>query len=176
MVIMNTSDVIALLAFVLSVASGVYTICVHRKEVERQKKQATLDAFNALQEQVLDELSVHRRIEFTQIAINRKKKEYKEQYDHIRTLLARIEHFSIGVREGIYDLDTVDALASEHLVFLYRKVQPIIEAAQVSTVNEKSYSAFGELADSLQKKHPDVEEWKNQNPGREESENVQIYD
>ena len=90
---------------------------IHRAECNRIRKQATLEAFNLLQTQVLDELNSQKPGEFIKIAANRRKSEFKPQYDHCRTLIARIEHFAVGVHEEIYDFDTVNKLAAEHLLY-----------------------------------------------------------
>lgn len=48
---------ISIIALVISLVSVVVSIVIHFKGVEREQKQATLDAFNVLQEQVFDKLN-----------------------------------------------------------------------------------------------------------------------
>lgn len=154
---METSDGLALAAILISIISGIYSYYVHRTECEREKKQATLDAFNILQEQVLDELNNTTPSEFKKIAHGKRKAEYKPAYDHYRALLARIEHFAIGVSDEIYDFSTTDKLAAEHLIFLFQKVRPVIEAAREPTIGKKPYSEFEFLVNKLLKKHPEIQ-------------------
>ena len=129
---------------------------IHRAECNRIRKQATLEAFNLLQTQVLDELNSQKPGEFIKIAANRRKSEFKPQYDHCRTLIARIEHFAVGVHEEIYDFDTVNKLAAEHLVFLYPKLVPIINAARESSTRGSAYVEFETLTQRLILTHPEL--------------------
>ena len=155
---MDISDYLSLAAIVISIISGVYAFFVHKNECEREKKQATLDAFNILQEQVLDELNSCTPSDFKKIAQERRKAEYKPKYDHYRALLARIEHFAIGVTDDIYDFSTTDRLAAEHLIFLFQKVRPIIDAAREPASGKKPYSEFEQLINKLLKAHPEIQE------------------
>lgn len=50
--------VISIFSLLVAVFSLLYSFIVHRQTVLHDKKQATLDAFNTLQEQVLDKLNV----------------------------------------------------------------------------------------------------------------------
>ncbi len=158
---METSDYLALAAIFISIIissiSGIYTYFIHKKECEREKKQATLDAFRLLQEQVLDELNNSTPSDFKKVAQGKRKVEYKPAYDHYRSLLARIEHFAVGVFDEIYDFSTTDKLAAEHLIFLYQKVRPVIEAAREPATGKKPYSEFEWLVNKLLKKHPEIQ-------------------
>ena len=153
---MDTSDIIAAFALGVSVLSLACAIVVYFKGLKRERKQATLDAFNELQAQVLDELAEYTPTAIRVIAENRRKKDTKQQYHHCKTLIARIEHFAIGIEEKIYDYKTADKLAAEHLIYLYNKVSPIIEAARESAKGKNTYIHFEKLVDRLQASNPEI--------------------
>ncbi len=169
---MEISDCLALAAILISVFSGIYTFFVHKQECEREKKQATLDAFNLLQEQVLDELNNSSPADFKKAADGKRKPECKPTYDHYRALLARIEHFAIGVSDEIYDFKTTDRLAAEHLIFLFQKVRPVIEAAREPAISTKPYSEFERLVAKLLKAHPEIREKIEKRDKQEEANNA----
>ena len=66
---------------------------------KQQRKQATIDAFNKLQAEALDELNTYTTKNIAEISQNPLSPEYKL----LSSLLARCEHFSVGVNEKIYD-------------------------------------------------------------------------
>ena len=120
---------ISILAFIVSFATFLFTVLVTYRGEQREKKQATLDALNLLQEQVFDNLNTYifgeiRDVaEQWSIAIEAKNKyvenkegsaedfweshhEYDSAVDEYRKILgylARIEHFALEVNTGIYD-------------------------------------------------------------------------
>lgn len=153
---MTFSDMLALFAFGFSLISGIYAVIVHIRELSRERKQATLDAFNELQAQVLDELAKYSPNAIRMIAEDRRKKDTKPKYNHLKTLIARIEHFAIGIEEKIYDFKTADKLAAEHLIYLYNKVSPIIQAARESAKGKNTYIHFEMLINRLQSCNPEI--------------------
>lgn len=115
--------------------------------VSRERKQATLDAFNLLQEQVFDKLKHYYSKEIREISQNCKKnwnikkadseltEKEKQKREHdlseyivLSGYLARIEHFALGVNTGIYDTKIAERAATKHLVIMYRgKLKPLMK-------------------------------------------------
>ena len=153
---MEMSDIIASIALGFSAISAGYAVIVYFKGLKRERKQATLDAFNELQAQVLDELAKYSPNAIRMIADDRRKKETKPKYNQLKTLIARIEHFAIGIEEKIYDFKTADKLAAEHLIYLYNKVSPIIQAARESAKGKNTYIHFEMLVNRLQACNPEI--------------------
>ena len=100
-------NILAIVAIVISVISGLFSAFTYIKTMERDRKQATLDAYNGLQEQVFDRLNQYAPAEIREIAKDNLSNKYKE----VSGLVARIEHFCVGVNQKIYDFDTVYELA-----------------------------------------------------------------
>ena len=74
---------------------------------KRRQKQATLEANNHLQEQMLDNLNHDMPKEIEEIA----KHPRSEEYRRISAHLARIEHFCVSVNLEIYDHSIVCEMA-----------------------------------------------------------------
>lgn len=94
------SVIIAIAALGLSVISYI-TGVLH------DRKQSTLDAYNQLQEQVLDKLNLYTLPQIKEILQNSKSEDYKI----LGCYVARVEHFCVGVNKKIYDKKTLYNLA-----------------------------------------------------------------
>ena len=129
----------------LSVCLASYTFFWTRK---RDQKQATLDAYNQLQEQAFDKLNLYTPAEIREIAKDSKTQEYKIVSNYI----ARIEHFCVGVNQNIYDRKTVYALAHGYLdgLVLHRRIVPIIEKKH-ENVTEDYYENIHAVLDWMKK-------------------------
>ena len=118
--------ILSVIAIVLSVISGGFTLYTFLWTAHRDRKQATLEAYNRLQTEVFDNLNTYRPEDICKICTNNKSAEYKT----ISGYLARIEHFCVGINQGIYDRETFYALA--HGYFdgnqLRKRIEPLINA------------------------------------------------
>lgn len=103
--------IVAAVAAVLSLVSIVFSVYTYRKALVHDRKQATLDAYLLLQESAFDPLNHITPAEIQEIAEDPRSSRYKDVSGYI----ARIEHFCVGVNMGIYDRETVFALAHGYL-------------------------------------------------------------
>ena len=129
---------LSLVAIVLSIASGIFSFYTFRWSVKHDRKQATLEAFNRLQNEVLDKLNLITKVEITEISTNAKTEEYKT----VSKYLARIEHFCVGVNAKIYDIEIVKRLAGKYFIGLYDKCLPLIEKKREINKTAKHYDEF----------------------------------
>lgn len=114
---------LSITALVISLLSAAFTGYTFFWTAARDRKQATLDAYNQLQEQALDALNGYMPAAIQEIAKDPKSKEYKI----ISVYIARIEHFCVGVNQKIYDRKTVYELAHGYFdCGLKRRIEPII--------------------------------------------------
>lgn len=147
-------DILSLIAIALSLVSLIYSYKLNRDGVIHDRKRDTLDAFNLLQEQVLDELNTYTKMDIDQLCTDPKSEEYKK----VSALLARIEHFAVGVNEEIYDQETVKRLAGKHIVRTYEKLECMIETKRLLSQRipgndeELLYDDFEKLAVSFRHK------------------------
>lgn len=118
---------LSIIAIVLSVISGGFAFYTFIWTARRDRKQATLDAYNLLQEQALDRLNEYTGAEIKRIIEEKNKDEYRE----LSRCLVRIEHFSVGVNTGIYDKRTLYLMAHGYLdLGIWYKLQPVLEQKQ----------------------------------------------
>lgn len=142
---------IAALAAVGALFWSVHTqYSMQKKEVKR----ATIEAFNRLQSEVLDKLVLVDKDNAEIIAEEKADNEAcKQAYNDYKTLIARLEHFAVGIEQGAYDLDVVDQLAGEHLIYLLPKIEPIIDAANKHVRTDKYYQSYVRLVEKLRYRH-----------------------
>lgn len=135
---MGLETVIAVISVIIALVSVIISAVAlrrsekHQSEMKTQaKKQATIEAFEKIQAEVLDKLinlsekSANEAIE--KFNNNENSEKCKRQYRDYELLIARLEHFAVGVYENVYDKDIVDKLAGNHLILMHSKIEPIIE-------------------------------------------------
>jgi hypothetical protein len=114
-------EAVALVVSTMAVIVSIWTFCWTSR---RDRKQATLDAYNRLQEQALDHLNGYTPKQLKDIASNPQSEEYKQ----VSVYIARIEHFCVGVNQKIYDNKVVYDLAHGYLDGAIKsRITPIIE-------------------------------------------------
>lgn len=122
--------VLSIIAIVISVVSGGFALYTFLWTANRDRKQATLEAYNRLQNEVFDKLNLYKPSEIRDICEDSTTEEYKK----ISGYLARIEHFCVGVNTKIYDRKTFYALA--HGYFdghqLRKRIEPLINTKNQS--------------------------------------------
>ena len=93
------SLIVAAFSGVVAVVSVVFSIITYRKAVVHDRKQATLEAFSRLQNEVFDHLNMMSPANIREICEDPKCETYKT----LSSYVARIEHFCVGVKNDIYD-------------------------------------------------------------------------
>ena len=116
---------ISLIALVISILSGAFSIFTFVWNAQRDRKQATLDAFNTLQREVFDKLNLYSPSEICEIIKNTRSDEYK----NMSALIARLEHFCVGINTRIYDRRVVYKLAHGYLdsPVILDRIGPVID-------------------------------------------------
>ena len=141
---------LSIIAILLSVVSGAFAIYTFFWTARRDRKQATLDAYNRLQTEVFDNINVYSPSEIRDICEDSKSEEYKI----LSGYLARIEHFCVGVNERIYDNNTFYALAHGYFdgYLLRNRIEPLIEAKNQGDGTEVFYNDIISILDWMDKK------------------------
>ncbi len=150
-------DYINLTIAVAAFASAVVAVLTLRNSIKIQKKTAddsrknnTINAFNSLQDNVLDKMVSIAEDDIAAIVENKDDGvKVKEAYNGYRTLVARCEHFAVGVNSGVYDIDLVNDLGGKHLIYLYQKVLPVIDEARAH--DDTAYKEFEKMVTALYK-------------------------
>lgn len=142
-----------LASIVIAVISAVFSIVTYVKTFLYEKRKATIECFNNLQNEVLDKFAGIEKQNAKVILENINDERCQEAYDGYRVLIARLEHFAVGVNKKIYDFKVVDKIAGEHLVRLYIKIKPIIDQANKNEPRVKHYCNLVELVEKLNRKY-----------------------
>jgi hypothetical protein len=172
---------IAITAVIVSFATFIFTVIVTYHGEQREKKQATLEALNVLQEQVFDNLNQYTFNEIRDVAdkwqqslaardefvkskqgtVNEFWEQHHEydqvidEYKRISGYLARIEHFSLGVNTGIYDVKVTERAATTYFVMLYKKLLPVLAVKNGANAKDKEikngfHNEFSTLVKGIQ--------------------------
>lgn len=141
------------ISIILALLSALFAAFTYVQTAHHEKKKATIEDFNRLQNEVLDKF-VCVEVENAEFTVeNMDQCDVKKSYDDQRALIARLEHFSVGVKEKIYNFKVVDKLAGRHLIELYEKIEPIIDEANKDAEKQENYSNFKWLVEKLKHKN-----------------------
>ena len=143
--------VLSIIAIAISVVSGGFALYTFLWTNCRDRKQATLDAYNRLQTEVFDKLNLYTPADIRSICEDNRSEKYKTVSGYV----ARIEHFCVGLNEGIYDRDTFYSLS--HGYFdghqIRKRIEPIMESKhQSSNSKEIFYNDTLSVLDWMDKK------------------------
>ena len=117
-------------------ASGIFTFYTFRWTAARDRRQATLEAYNRLQAEVFDRLNTYPPAAIREMCQHTRSEEYKT----VSGYLARIEHFCVGINQKIYDRETFYALAHGYFDAQIRdRIQPMIDKKNVRNNRAKQY-------------------------------------
>jgi hypothetical protein len=153
------SNVISFVSALATVAAAVFAALELRRSRKanenrevRERKEATINAYNILQNEVLDKLVSIKPQEVIDVVENIDCDEYRNIYSDYRALIARCEHFAVGINENIYDFEVLYELSGEHLIYLYKKVEPIILHSRKNRCKNIPFSDFEEMVIKLEKR------------------------
>lgn len=133
-------EVIALIVSVLALGLSILQFF---KESSRQKKEATLNAYNVLQNEVFSEL---KKYDLGNI------KKGDDGWDDITICLAKIENFAVGINTGIYSLNILNSLGGGFFINQYEKLLPIISKKREEDKKTKHYNEFETVVNDLRTK------------------------
>lgn len=118
---------IDIITILLSIVAIIISAWTYRASVIYERKKATLDAYNQLQEQALDEINMYMPSEIKEIIKDVKSSEYKK----LSVYIARVEHFCVGLNNKIYDMNTFYELAhgyfDDERGILLPRMAPLLE-------------------------------------------------
>ncbi len=143
------------LALAVSVFALVLTLVQYLKDNSRTKNEATLDAYNELQDSTFSKLNcILRELDDCKDERGRLKIDRNNQrWEEITNCLAKIERFSVGVNSGIYSIKIVRRVSGGYMVRLHEELSLIIEDKTNQNISEgKHYNEFEALVRELAKK------------------------
>lgn len=128
--------IIALLALFLSLFQFF-------RDNSREKREATLNAYNDLQTKVFTELN-----RFLKQYRGKEEQLYKleindKNWEKLTEWLARIERFSVGVNTNIYSLRVLNRLGGGYYIRLFETLKPVIDKKRFKNISKgKHYDEF----------------------------------
>jgi len=106
-------------ALIISILAFCLSLFQFLRDASRQKKEATLNAYNDLQDDVFSDLT---KYSCPMPVVTRDDAEWVKFTVH----LAKLEQFSVGINTGIYSIDILDHLGGSYYIRQFEKLEPII--------------------------------------------------
>ena len=123
-------------AFIISILAFLLSVYQFLKESSREKKEATLNAYKELQNEVFYELNKY--------PDDLSKIEYQsEEWEQITNYLVKIENFCVGINSGIYSIKILNRLGGAYFIRQYKRLRVIIDVKCYKDVSHgKHYDEF----------------------------------
>ncbi len=138
-------------ALIISILALVLSLIQFIRDTSREKKEATLIAYNEIQDDVF---SILTKYPYPMPEIEYHSKEWLE----LTICLAKLERFSVGINTRIYSIDTLNRLGGAYYIRQFEKLKPIIDRKRNDNlVPEKHYDEFEITVNMLKKKRPKFE-------------------
>lgn len=132
-------------ALVISILAFVLSLCQYFRDSSRERKEATLNAYNELQDDVFSHLNKYGMPlpEFEYLG---------DDWQKMTVYLAKLERFSVGINTGIYSLNVLNRLGGEYFIREFEKLKPIIDRKRKEKiVDGKHYDEFEKTVLKLKK-------------------------
>ena len=141
-----------ILATGIAALALVVSIVQYHREGNRTRKEATIHAFDKLEE----EKSIIFLFGCTKANIDNLVKRRKEhdqrindEWDNLDKALPLIEHFAVGINSKIYDSETLNKMAGNQLISTFNACRSLIDYKRNGAGKEKNYSEFEEMVNCL---------------------------
>ena len=159
---MNCQEIISIVqegfsdwvAIVVSVAALLFSIKQFCYERNRNRKEATIHAF--------DQLESNKSIKFlfscSQSDIDTLVKRHeqtdnriKDDWDLISDSLPLLEHFAVGINSEIYDLETLNRMAGNKIITVHNNCSKLLHHKRIGVGNQNNYSELEDMVNRLNK-------------------------
>lgn len=147
-----------LLAVVLSFAAFILSICQFCVERNRNRREATIHAFDKLEEsneimflfevtkQEIDGLVQWRTAPSYSGTENANK---TEKWEMLSKALPLIEHFAVGINKKAYDLGTLNSMAGNMIISTYAVCEELIKLKRRGWGKGQNYAEFEKMVKDL---------------------------
>jgi len=132
-----------LIAVIISAVAFCLSLYQLLSDRNRTKKESTLHAFNLNQNEVFDPIS--------KMDIKSINPDKREDWRKLTTLMARIEHFCVGINTGIYDIRIVNKLGGNYMLNLYNRLLPHINMKESLSSGGQHYNEYRDMIKRLKK-------------------------
>lgn len=134
-------------ALIISILALVLSLIQFMRDASRQKKEATLNAYNILQDDAFSYL-----IGLSRKELNPPPEYHSQEYDKISNCLAKIETFSTGINTGIYSIWVLNRLGGAFFIHQFDRLTAIIEEKRAEDRSKgKHYDEFEKTVKKLKR-------------------------
>ena len=140
-------------AIIISFAALVFSLCQFFSERKRNRKEATIHAFDQLEEAVFSRED-YKKLPYragSEFAMNESDENDIKSWNQATLALSKIEHFAVGVNTKIYDAKTLNRMAGGFIINEYKRWVPIINTKRENSPNVKHYDEFEAMVLMLKK-------------------------
>ena len=129
----------------LSLISLFVSIKSYAQDHKRRKKQATIEFYNSMCEDLYDiNARTDQILGGTAPTIENIQNNTQLKAD-VTKMLSTYERFSVGVNSGVFDLDLTDRMAGSYLIVLFTRFSPYIQEIRKDASRQSSYVEFEHL-------------------------------
>ena len=140
------------LAVIIATAAFVFSILQFLYERNRNRKEATIHAFDQLE----DNPFILRLFSVTKSTIDNYVQDEEDngyvgvvEWNEINRALPLLEHFAVGINNKIYDIAVLNAMAGNKLISVYYSCKNLISHKRKGEGNEKNYCEFEKMINRL---------------------------
>lgn len=132
-------------ALIISILALTLSLIQFIRDTSRQKKEATLNAYNILQDDAFSYL-----ISLPREKLNPPPQYHSQEYDKITYCLAKIEMFSTGINTGVYSIWVLNRLGGAFFIHQFDRLTAIIEKKREEDRSKgKHYDEFEKTVKKL---------------------------
>ena len=137
-------EITALIISILALGLSLFQFI---RDASRQKKEATLNAYNILQDDAFSYLK-----ELPKEKLDPPPQYHSPEYNRITNYLAKIEIFSTGINTGIYSIWILNRLSGAFFIHQFDRLTAIInEKRKEDRVKGKHYNEFENTVKKLKR-------------------------
>lgn len=141
---MNLENIFAIIISILALIFSLWQFISERK---RSRQEATIHAFDKLEEDVFSEPD-YGRCKSLNIFLETDSDKQKLQVK-ATLLLSKIEHFAVGVNTNVYDIETLNRMAGRFIIGQYEGWKSFISEKENQLPENKHYDEFKKMVTRL---------------------------
>lgn len=144
--------ILDIITITISLVALVFSTLQFFFEKSRMRKEATINAFNQLEENENIKKLFSSTKEQLDLYINNKKcniSDTDREWEDISCALSLIEHFAVGINNKIYDYKILNAMAGNHITNIFYLCKEIIDFKKQGEGKENNYCEFSKMINKI---------------------------
>lgn len=144
---------IEIIALVISGFAFALSLAQFLGDNDRNKKEATLNAYYQLQEDAFAKYNdLFKKFGLEKEEVNKfELKKEDPEWETMTGILVKLEHFSVGINTGIYSLEVLNRLGGGYFIRVYDSLELVIKEHEVNGVSAgEHYNEFRKTREKLE--------------------------